>query len=137
MRWARRSVQVNRNFALASFQLAAALAELGRLAEARLEVKAGLAIVPTFTIARFRASASGAHPTLTARRERLIESLRAAGRMDAPIPLRARGAAGALGAPRLPPGKSPSIRSARSGARCARSPRLCRRGPPAPGGSGS
>ena len=53
--WLRRSIETNRNFRL-HFFLAAALARLGRLAEARSEAQAGLAINPTFTISRFRAA---------------------------------------------------------------------------------
>ena len=43
---------------MAHFVLAAALARLGRLAEARSEADAGLAITPTFNIARMRAGAT-------------------------------------------------------------------------------
>ena len=43
--------------------LAAALAHLGRLDEARSAVQAGLALDPTFTISRFRARASSDNPT--------------------------------------------------------------------------
>ncbi len=42
--WFRRSIEVNRNYAYAYFQLAAALAQLGRLDEARSAVKTGLAL---------------------------------------------------------------------------------------------
>jgi adenylate cyclase len=59
--------------------LAAALAHLGRLPEAQSEVRAGLAINPTFTISRMRASASSDNPTAVAGRERIIDGLRKAG----------------------------------------------------------
>jgi tetratricopeptide (TPR) repeat protein len=52
----RRSVEMNRNLPLTHFYLAAALAHLGRLDEARSGVQAGLALDPTFTISRFRAA---------------------------------------------------------------------------------
>ena len=45
--WFRRSIEANRNYPLAHFRLAAALAQLGRLDEARSAVKAGLALNPT------------------------------------------------------------------------------------------
>ena len=46
----RRSVEINRNHPRAHFYLAAALAHLGRLDEARAAAQAGLALDPTFTI---------------------------------------------------------------------------------------
>ena len=54
--WFRRSIEANRNYPTAYFRLAAALAQLGRLDEARSAVKAGLALNPTFTIFRARAA---------------------------------------------------------------------------------
>jgi Flp pilus assembly protein TadD len=54
--WFRRSIEANRNFPLAHFLLSAALAQLGRLEEARSAVKAGLALDPKFTISRVRAA---------------------------------------------------------------------------------
>ena len=47
--WCRRAIEANRNYPIAYFHLAAALARLGRLDEARSAVKAGLALNPTFT----------------------------------------------------------------------------------------
>ena len=55
--WLRRSLEANRNFPLAHFHLAAALAQLGLLDEARAAAQAGLALDPGFTIRRFRAVA--------------------------------------------------------------------------------
>ena len=52
----RRAIEANRNYAVAYFQLAAALAQLGRLNEAHSAAKAGLALNPTFTISRTRAA---------------------------------------------------------------------------------
>ena len=54
--WLRRSIEANRNYPLAHFHLAAALALLGLLDEARAAAQAGLALNPSFTIRRFRAS---------------------------------------------------------------------------------
>ena len=48
--------QSNRNYPPAYFNLAAALAQLGRLDEAHSAVKAGLALDPTFAVSRARAS---------------------------------------------------------------------------------
>jgi TolB-like protein len=75
----RRSVEMNRNFPLAHFYLAAALAHLGRLDEARSAVQAGLALDPTFTISRFRARASSDNPTYLTQRERIRDGMRKAG----------------------------------------------------------
>jgi tetratricopeptide (TPR) repeat protein len=78
--WLRRSVETNRSFAGSYFQLAAALARLGRLPEARSEVQAGLAIDPTFTISRYRAGApSDDNHAAIAGYERVIDGLRKAG----------------------------------------------------------
>ena len=63
----------------AHFFLAAALAHLGRLDEARAATKAGLALDPTFTICRFRAGASSDNPTYLAQRERISDGMRKAG----------------------------------------------------------
>ena len=52
--WLRRAVETNRNIPMAHFHLAAALAQLGRLDEARSAVAAGLALNPTFTIRRIQ-----------------------------------------------------------------------------------
>jgi tetratricopeptide (TPR) repeat protein len=77
--WLRRSIEANTNHASSHFGLAAALARLGRLPEARSEAQAGLAINPTFTISRMRASGSSDNPTAVAGRERIIDGLRKAG----------------------------------------------------------
>ncbi len=54
--WCRRAIEANRNHPLTYFTLAAALAQLGRPDEARSAVKAGLALNPSFTISRARAT---------------------------------------------------------------------------------
>ncbi len=77
--WLRRSIEVNRNYPLAHFYLAAALAHLGDMAEARVAVRAGLQLHPGFTIRRYRESASCNHPAFLAGRERTNEGLRIAG----------------------------------------------------------
>jgi TolB-like protein len=79
--WLRRGLDANRNSSYAHFHLAATLARLGELDEARAAVKAGLALDPSFTIRRFRdaTSARSDNPTFLAGRERAIEGMRLAG----------------------------------------------------------
>jgi tetratricopeptide (TPR) repeat protein len=77
--WIRKSIDANRNNPWAFFHLAGCLAHLGLLDEAREEVKAGLAVNPMFTIARFRAGLEGDNPVFLAQRERIIEGMRIAG----------------------------------------------------------
>ena len=77
--WLRRSIEANRTDPSSHFILAAALARLGRLAEARSEARAGLAINTTFTIARFRAGALSDEPAVVAGWERYVDGLRKAG----------------------------------------------------------
>jgi tetratricopeptide (TPR) repeat protein len=77
--WERRSIDANRNLPLAHFNLAAALAHLGRLDEARTAVEAGLAHDPTFTVERWRSIKMSDNPTFLAQRERIRDGLRKAG----------------------------------------------------------
>ena len=79
--WLRRAIEANRNFPTAYFSLAAALAQLGQLDEARSAVKAGLALNPIYSISRARASrtAWSDDPTYLAQLEPLIEGWRKAG----------------------------------------------------------
>ena len=77
--WLRRSVEANRNYALAHFYLATALAHLGALDEVRAAAQAGIALNPGFTVSRYRATAPSAHPKYLAGRERVYEGLRMAG----------------------------------------------------------
>ena len=79
--WFRRVIEANRNLPLTYFQLAAALAQLGRLDEAHSAVKAGLALNPAFTISRARAAwtAVSDDPTHVAQFEPILEGLRKAG----------------------------------------------------------
>lgn len=76
----RRTIETNRNaFPFTHFFLAAALAHLGRLDEARAAVQAGFAVDPAFTIARFRAGAATDNPTYLSQRERIVDGMRMAG----------------------------------------------------------
>ena len=77
--WFRRSIEANRNFPLAHFHLAAALAQLGSLNEARAAAQAGLALDPGFTVRRFRVGTSGNNPKYLAGRKRMLEGLLIAG----------------------------------------------------------
>ncbi len=77
--WLRRSIDANRNMPYTHFALAAALALLGRLDEARAATKAGLAVDPGFTIRRFQRQLLSDNPTYLAKRERVYEGLRLAG----------------------------------------------------------
>jgi tetratricopeptide (TPR) repeat protein len=81
VRWMRRGLDANRNFALAHFDLAAVLVRLGELDEARAAVQAGLALDPSFTIRRYRdaTNARSDKPTFLAGRDRAIEGMRMAG----------------------------------------------------------
>jgi TolB-like protein/class 3 adenylate cyclase len=71
-----RAIEANRNFSVGHFYLAVALAELGRLDEARLEAKEGLSIDPTFTIRRYRADAPSDNPVFLSRRQQIYETMR-------------------------------------------------------------
>ena len=77
--WLRRSVEANRNNPNAHFYLAAALAHLGWLEEARAAAQAGLALNPTFTVLRHQAGAFSDNPIYLAQRERVSEGIRKAG----------------------------------------------------------
>lgn len=80
--WLRRSIEANRNYPASRFYLAAALAHLGRLPEARSEAEAGLALNPVFSISRVRAITMSDHPTFLAGREHIYDGLRKAGPPD-------------------------------------------------------
>ena len=77
--WCRRSVETNRNYPIAHFHYAAALALCGRPAEAGLEVKAGLALAPNFTIPHYREDALSDNPIYLAQRIRILDGMRLAG----------------------------------------------------------
>ena len=76
--WFRRAIEANRNFAFTHLSLAAALAQLGRIDEARAAARAGLESEPSFTIARFRAGARSENPVYLRGRERIDEGMRRA-----------------------------------------------------------
>jgi tetratricopeptide (TPR) repeat protein len=79
--WFRRAIEANRNFAHPQFVLGVALAQLARLEEARSAVGAGLALNPSFTIARARAAWAGMSddPRHIADYEPIYEGMRMAG----------------------------------------------------------
>jgi tetratricopeptide (TPR) repeat protein len=79
--WFRRAIEANRNPTLSNFMMGAALAQLGRLDEARLAVKAGLALNPNFSISRARAASTAMSddPTYLAGIEPVLEGMRMAG----------------------------------------------------------
>jgi TolB-like protein/class 3 adenylate cyclase len=79
--WFRRAIEANRNSPQAYFSLAAALAQLGRLDEARSAAKAGLALDPAFAISRARAASTAISddPTYLAQLEPIFEGMRKAG----------------------------------------------------------
>jgi TolB-like protein len=81
MAWCRRAIEANRNYSSPHFQLAVALAHLGRLDDARSAVKAGLALNPAYSISRAHAAwtAMSNSPTHLAQLETILEGMRKAG----------------------------------------------------------
>src|SRR5208283_5292272 len=79
--WFRRAIEANRNYPHPYFVLGAALAQLGRLDEARSAVKAGLVLNPSFAISRARAgwTAMSDNPTYLAQLKSVFEGMRKAG----------------------------------------------------------
>jgi TolB-like protein len=77
--WLRKSLDANRNNPWAYFHMAACLAHLGQLDEARREVEAGLTVDPGFTIKRLRAGLESDHAAYMVQRERIAEGMRVAG----------------------------------------------------------
>jgi tetratricopeptide (TPR) repeat protein len=77
--WLNRSIELGRNWPLPHLWLAAALARLDRLEEARDAARAGLELNPGFDIARLRSSAFSDNPRYLAGRERVYEGMRLAG----------------------------------------------------------
>jgi TolB-like protein/class 3 adenylate cyclase/Flp pilus assembly protein TadD len=79
--WCRRAIEANRNSPVPHFLMGTALAQLGRLDEARSAVKAGLALNPNFSISRARAlwTARSDDPTYLARLEPILDGLGKAG----------------------------------------------------------
>jgi TolB-like protein/class 3 adenylate cyclase/Tfp pilus assembly protein PilF len=77
--WLRRSIEANRNFPIAHFLLAAALALLGELDQARAAAQGGFALNPGFTMHIYCTNAVSDNPTYLAGRERICEGMRLAG----------------------------------------------------------
>jgi TolB-like protein/class 3 adenylate cyclase len=77
--WFRRSIEANPNWPLLHFQLAAALALLGSLDEARAAAQAGLALDPGFTLRRFGSLGASSNPTFLASGRRLAGGMLMAG----------------------------------------------------------
>jgi hypothetical protein len=77
--WLRRSIDANPNLPFGHMFLGAALANLGKLAEARVEAQAGLALNPKFTVHRFQLGAESDNSVFLAQRQHLLEGLRKAG----------------------------------------------------------
>jgi tetratricopeptide (TPR) repeat protein len=75
--WLRRSIEANRNLPLAHFLLAAVLALLGSVEEARDAVQTGLALDPKFSVQRYAGWSN--NPTNLAGRERILKGMRIAG----------------------------------------------------------
>jgi tetratricopeptide (TPR) repeat protein len=76
----RRSFDTNRNQpSVHLFVFAAALAQLGRVDEAKSVAMSGLALDPAFTIRRFRGNAPTDNPVFLAQRERACTGMRKAG----------------------------------------------------------
>jgi TolB-like protein/class 3 adenylate cyclase len=78
--WLRRSLEANPNNTLGHFMLAATLAQLGKLDEARAAARAGLVLNPTFTVRRFRLNVTmNDNPTYLAKLERACQGMLMAG----------------------------------------------------------
>ncbi len=77
--WLRRSIESNLNYPLCHFALAAALANLGRIDEARSEVGRGLALDPQFTVASFCSATGSNNSVYLAQRVHVIDGMRKAG----------------------------------------------------------
>ncbi len=75
----RRAAETNRNYPPTQFWLAAALAHLGRIEEARLATQAGLELNPTTTVSRFRNIARSDNPLWLVQRDRIYDGMRKAG----------------------------------------------------------
>ena len=77
--WLRRGVELNRNYAIGHFRIAAALARLGQLAQAKTAAQAGLTLDPNFTIRRFRSHFASDNPAYLSGCERACDGMRMAG----------------------------------------------------------
>jgi tetratricopeptide (TPR) repeat protein len=77
--WLHRCLKANPNHSISHFQLAAALAYLGKSDEARAAVKEGLAVDPTFTIRRLKRVPFSDNLTFRDGGRRVIQGMRMAG----------------------------------------------------------
>jgi TolB-like protein/tetratricopeptide (TPR) repeat protein len=77
--WLSRSVELNNVYPIAHFILASALALQGRLDDARAAAAKGFALVPDFTVQRYRDGAASDNVIYLALRERIYRGLRLAG----------------------------------------------------------
>jgi TolB-like protein/Flp pilus assembly protein TadD len=77
--WLRRSLEVNPNFPIVHFQLAAALALVGSVEEAQAAALAGFALDPGFTIRRTKGLSLSRDPTFRAGSKRIREGMLMAG----------------------------------------------------------
>jgi TolB-like protein/class 3 adenylate cyclase len=77
--WFKKSIDANRNNPWVFFQLAACLARLGRLDEARQAVQAGLAVNPKFTVRRFLVARESDNPVYVMQQACVAEGMRLAG----------------------------------------------------------
>jgi tetratricopeptide (TPR) repeat protein len=80
--WLRRAIEANRNYPLAYFLLAAALARYGLTADAREAAASGLALSPNFTARRYRTGCLSDNPTYLMQREQVCEDMLRAGVPD-------------------------------------------------------
>jgi TolB-like protein len=81
--WFKRAIETNPNVAaFVHVYLAAALAHLGRIEEARASIQTGLAIDPNFTLSHFHASTPTDNSACLAQRARIGEGMRKAGLPD-------------------------------------------------------
>ena len=79
VRWLRRCVEANRNYSIAHFHLAAALALAGELDEARTVARTALALDPEFTIRNYRLNPASDNPTYVAGRKRIYRGMQISG----------------------------------------------------------
>jgi TolB-like protein/class 3 adenylate cyclase/Flp pilus assembly protein TadD len=77
--WLRRSLELNRNYPTTHFFLAAALARLGCLEEAKSHVQIGLSMNSKYNVSSYRANPQSDNPIFVAGKARLIEGLLMAG----------------------------------------------------------
>jgi TolB-like protein len=77
--WLRRGVELNRNYAIGHFRIAAASSRVDRPDQARIAAQAGLALDPHFTIRRFRSHWTSDNPAYLTGCERTCDGMRMAG----------------------------------------------------------